>query len=214
MGNKKKPRIRTIEECQKIIDAIYNFKQTLDPIDDRASNKIAFLLGEYLVLKKVLGIFPNALHYGGQGHCDIIVPDPFIQIEVKTSLFKKSRAYKGIEGWGWTVETEGQENKRVGDNKPRFNHMIAVALDKETWGKQEFFIIPWKDAVDGNIVRPIKGLSNIRMRIERFQNESDLQKAHKMSHGTNPYLGPTKLEEVLVKNPQQFQIWDILSNYS
>jgi hypothetical protein len=212
MGNKKKPRIRTIEECQEIIDAIYAFKETVDPIDNRASNKLAFLLGEYDVLKRVLDIYPHAEHYGGQGHCDIIVPNPYIEIEVKTSTYKPSRAYIGLDNWGWTVETEKQKEKRKENKKPRFDYVIAVALDNETWKNPEIFIIPWKEAIKHNRERPIKGLSNINMRIELFKNEYDLNTARKNTQGTNdPDLSPTNLEELLVKTPQQFQNWDVLS---
>lgn len=211
MGNKKKPRIRTIEECQKIIDAIYNFKETVDPIDNRASNKLAFLLGEYQVLKRVLDIYPNALHYGGQGHCDIIVPNPRIEIEVKTSTYKPSRAYKGLDNWGWTVETVKQQEKRKENEKPRFDWVIAVALDNETWKNPEFFIISWKEAIKNNRERPIKGLSNIKMRIELFKNEVDLKTAQTNTQDKkDPDMSPTHLEESLVKTPQQFQNWDVL----
>ena len=164
------------------------------------------------MLKRVLGIYPNAEHYGGQGHCDIIVTNPHIEIEVKTSTYKPSRAYIGLDNWGWTVETVKQQEKRKENEKPRFDYVIAVALDNETWKNPEFFIIPWKEAIKNNRERPIKGLSNIKMRIELFKNEYDLNTAQKNTQGTNdPDMSPTNLEELLVKTPQQFQNWDVLS---
>ena len=193
-------------DCNQMIKAILSFKSAVKGIDDKASNKLAYLLGEYYALQQILQRYPTAIHRGGQGHFDIEIKNPAIKIEVKTSTYKEDkRVYPGIWLWGWTVETSKQQTRRKKTGEKRFDYLITVSLD-ETWENPRFQIFSWKEAIDENPDIEIKGLSNIKKRIHLFQNSEDFQKARNIARQfPEKYREPSKLEEDIIENPKKFE---------
>jgi hypothetical protein len=208
----------TTDECQIVIDAILDFKEKVYPVDKRASKELMFLLGEYYVLQKLCPTYPNAEHKGGQVHCDIIIENPHIEIEVKTSTLKNDkRIFKGeISIWGWTVETEKQQNKRISDkeSKPRFNYVVCVALD-QTWRFPKYYVFSWKEAIINNNDVIKRAHANIKKRIHIFQNPADYKVAQDITKNLdNKSNEITELDEKISKDELHYlERWDrILGN--
>lgn len=181
--------MESVGKCQSIIDACINFKNSVAMFDEKEklSKKILSVLGEFYVLRELLAYgFPYVTYKGGQSSDDLLIENPRIRIEVKTSTLKKdTRIFQGkIDVWGWTAETRNQMEKRMKNkHDTRFDYLVAVALDK-TWEQPNFYVFSYDETVTNSTLEyPLEKspiYPSIFKRIQAFQTQEDFDYALKI----------------------------------
>ena|SRR3989339_2106033 len=181
----------------KAIQAIMKFKRTFFRIDkeEKTSNKLCGLLGEYYVLRELNKRMAEPKHTGGQGSYDISLNNDEIKIEVKTSSLKNEGIYsKGISFWGWVVKWKTK--KRI-----NYDFLVAVALDKN-W-KPKFYIFTLKEVQNSDV--KISRYPSIEKAIQLFENKVAYKKARKEKKG----IRKNRCIVEINSNPRKFlNRWD------
>lgn len=137
-------------------------------------------------------------------HCDIYLKTSKTRIEVRASLPKNEGIYPKkpylIQFYGWTAL------KRE-ENEPRYDILICVAIDKETFKNPKFYLFDVDDIKQLGEVE-LKRFKNVKKKIHLFIDE----KSYKNAKLTKPKL-VTKYERYINENPNKFlNKWDKIKN--